>query len=52
MLGYGKTDKPEDPKEYSLKKISDDLKSILDEIEVSKAVSPVPEVSLFAGTVG
>lgn len=40
MLGYGETDKPDDPQEYSLKKISEDLKSILDVIRVDAAVSP------------
>lgn len=40
MLGYGQTDKPENPEEYSLKKISDDLASILRKIGVDKAVSP------------
>lgn len=40
MLGYGETDKPYDPEEYSLRRISDDLASILDIIRVRKAVSP------------
>ena len=40
MLGYGQSDKPYDPEEYSLKRISGDLASILDVIRVRKAVSP------------
>lgn len=40
MLGYGETDKPYDPEEYSLRRISDDLASILDVIRVRKVVSP------------
>jgi hypothetical protein len=40
MLGYGETDKPYDPEEYSLRRISDDLASILDLIQVRKVVSP------------
>jgi pimeloyl-ACP methyl ester carboxylesterase len=39
MLGYGETDKPYDPEEYSLRRISDDLASILDLIRVRKVVS-------------
>lgn len=39
MLGYGQSDKPRDPQEYSLKRISSDLASILDVIRVRKAVS-------------
>ena len=40
MLGYGQSDKPYEPEEYSLKRISSDLASILDVIRVRKAVSP------------
>lgn len=39
MLGYGQSDKPGEPEEYSLKMISDDLASILDIIRVNKVVS-------------
>jgi soluble epoxide hydrolase/lipid-phosphate phosphatase len=39
MLGYGESDKPDEPEEYSLKMISSDLASILDVIQVRKAVS-------------
>lgn len=39
MLGYGETDKPEDPSEYSFKKLSNDLADILGAIGVGKAVS-------------
>lgn len=39
MLGYGESDKPQEPQEYSLKRISSDLASILDVIRVRKAVS-------------
>lgn len=42
MLGYGQSDKPPGPEEYSLKRISNDLASILDVIRVRKAVSPGP----------
>ena len=40
MLGYGQSDKPHEPEEYSLKIISRDLTSILDIIRVRQAVSP------------
>lgn len=40
MLGYGQTDKPDEPEEYSLRMISSDLASILDVIRVRKAVCP------------
>lgn len=39
MLGYGQTDKPDHPEEYSLKKISGDLELILSECKVESAVS-------------
>ena len=39
MLGYGESDKPDQPEEYSLKMISSDLASILDAILVRKVVS-------------
>jgi len=39
MLGYGQSDKPDEPEEYSLKMISSDLASILDVIRVRKVVS-------------
>ena len=38
MLGYGQTDKPDEPKEYSPKKLSDDLAALLDHIGSPKAV--------------
>ena len=38
MLGYGQTDKPDEPEEYSLKKLSDDLAALLDHISSPKAV--------------
>lgn len=38
MLGYGRTDKPDEPEEYSLKRISDDLAALLDHIGCPKAV--------------
>jgi len=38
MLGYGQTDKLEEPEEYSLKKLSDDLAALLDHIASPKAV--------------
>ncbi|KAF9645124.1 alpha/beta-hydrolase [Thelephora ganbajun] len=38
MLGYGQSDKPHEPEEYSLKRISSDLASILDVILVGKAI--------------
>jgi soluble epoxide hydrolase/lipid-phosphate phosphatase len=40
MLGYGGTDIPQEFKEYTTKKLSDDLAALLDLIEVKKAVSP------------
>jgi len=40
MLGYGQSDKPHEREEYSLRRISNDLASILDAIRVRKAVSP------------
>ena len=41
LLGYGQTDKPDDPTEYSFKKLSRDLASILDQVvgRNSQAVS-------------
>lgn len=39
MLGYGGTDKPADPSEYSTKKLTADLAAILDLLAVNKAVS-------------
>jgi hypothetical protein len=38
MLGYGQTDKPDEPEEYSFKKLSDDLATLLDHIGSPKAV--------------
>lgn len=38
MLGYGQTDKPDEPEQYSLKRLSDDLVALLDHIGSSKAV--------------
>ena len=38
MLGYGQTDKPDEPEEYSLKKLSDDLAALLDHIGSPRAV--------------
>ncbi|KAK2466015.1 hypothetical protein APHAL10511_001656 [Amanita phalloides] len=38
MLGYGGTDKPKDPAEYSPKKICDDLAALLDVLQVTRAV--------------
>lgn len=38
MLGYGQTDKPDEPEEYSPKKLSDDLAALLDHISSPKAV--------------
>lgn len=38
MLGYGQTDKPDEPEEYSLKRLSDDLAALLDHIGSPKAV--------------
>lgn len=39
MLGYGGTDKPEDPEEYNYSKLSHDLAALLDVVGVPKAVS-------------
>ena len=38
MLGYGGTDKPKNPAEYSPKKLCDDLVALLDLLEVGSAV--------------
>ncbi|KAF8329017.1 epoxide hydrolase [Amanita rubescens] len=38
MLGYGGTDKPKDPAEYTPKKLCDDLVALLDLLEVKNAV--------------
>jgi hypothetical protein len=37
MLGYGQTDKPDEPEEYSPKKLSDDLAALLDHLNSPKA---------------
>ncbi|KAG5648812.1 hypothetical protein DXG03_000161 [Asterophora parasitica] len=39
MLGYGETDKPEDPSEYSTKKLCGDLAALLDLLGIRRAVS-------------
>ncbi len=39
MLGYGGTDKPLNPEEYSTKKLCADLAALLDTIGVLRAVS-------------
>jgi len=39
MLGYGGTDKPIDPSEYSMKKLCADLAAILDLLQLGQAVS-------------
>jgi len=38
MLGYGQTEKPDEPEEYSFKKLSDDLAALLDHVGSPKAV--------------
>ncbi|KAJ3526003.1 hypothetical protein NM688_g8317 [Phlebia brevispora] len=38
MLGYGGTDKPVDPVEYSYSKLSNDLVALLDALDIPKAV--------------
>ena len=38
MLGYGGTDKPHDPAEYTTKKLCNDLAALLDLLDVRKAV--------------
>lgn len=38
MLGYGGTDKPFEPAEYSTKRLSADLAALLDLLEIQKAV--------------
>lgn len=38
MLGYGGSDKPVDPSEYSTKKLCSDLVALLDLLDVKKAV--------------
>lgn len=39
MLGYGGTDKPADPSEYSTKKLCADLAALLNFLAIKKAVS-------------
>ena len=39
MLGYGGSDKPDKPSEYSAKKLCGDLAALLDLLGVSQAVS-------------
>ena len=39
MLGYGGTDKPKSPAEYSPKRLCDDLAALLDSLEIKTAVS-------------
>jgi soluble epoxide hydrolase/lipid-phosphate phosphatase len=39
MLGYGGTDKPKSPAEYSPKKLCDDLAALLDLLEIKTVVS-------------
>ncbi|KAK7060346.1 hypothetical protein VNI00_001111 [Paramarasmius palmivorus] len=46
MLGYGGTDKPTDPSEYSTKKLCNDLAALLDLLEVKKAVSDMKWIFL------
>jgi len=38
MLGYGRTDKPDEPEEYSFKRLSNDLAALLDHIGCPKTV--------------
>ncbi|TRM67920.1 Alpha/Beta hydrolase protein [Schizophyllum amplum] len=38
MLGYGETDRPQDPAEYTMRKLCDDLAALLDLLDVRKAV--------------
>jgi len=38
MLGYGQTDKPSDPREYSTKRLCADLNALLDLLGIQKAV--------------
>jgi hypothetical protein len=38
MLGYGSTDMPLDSKEYSTKRLTDDLAALLDLLSIQKAV--------------
>lgn len=38
MLGYGSTDKPDNPEEYNYSKLSQDLAALLDAVGVQKAV--------------
>ena len=40
MLGYGGTDKPEDPAAYVPRRLSADLAALLDALSISKAVRP------------
>ena len=44
MLGYGGTSKPEDPAEYTTKKLSADLAALLDVLGIQRAVSADSDV--------
>ena len=44
-LGYGQTDKPDEPEEYSLKRLSNDLAALLDHIDCPKAVCLIDRLS-------
>lgn len=48
MLGYGGTDKPQDPSDYSTQRLCADLAALLDLLGVQRAVCPPwPAVGLF-----
>ncbi|KAF8640130.1 hypothetical protein AX17_001366 [Amanita inopinata Kibby_2008] len=49
MLGYGGTDNPRDPSEYSPKKLCDDLAALLDLLKVKKVVIIGHDWGAFAG---
>jgi hypothetical protein len=49
MPGYGGTDKPTDPAEYTFKKLADDLAAILDVVGAEKAVRCTLELELNLG---
>jgi soluble epoxide hydrolase/lipid-phosphate phosphatase len=47
MLGYGSTDMPLDSKEYSTKRLANDLAALLDLLSVQKAVRDMmPHITL------
>lgn len=47
MLGYGGSDIPDDPSEYSTKKLCADLAALLDHLQLPKAVCGSTKFPMF-----